>query len=613
MKTNKLILKLFCLVATFYLGLPSAFAQPTTNQQLAAYYFQQEDFEKAKLYYEKLYNQTTNDFYYQYLLQCLYKLGDFKEAKKLVKNQMALNPSIIKYKVDYGQAFKKEGDTKKAFKEFNQIIDDLPPVSTQIIELANAFQEIGEFNLALNTFEKGDKLLNGTYPFNFEKARIYGRLSKYDLMIAEYLNLLLLSNNYLQTVQNELARNFAFDQGSTQNSILKQELIKLIQKNPNRQVFSELLIWVYIQENNYSAALIQTKALDKRLNEYGERLMDLASVAASNNQTDVAIDAYEYVIEKGKKAPFYSDARISLMEVLKFKLYNAPTYTQQDVNKLKAAYQSTINELFLTPKTVTIYRDFAHLQAFYLNQPDTAILILKEIMQNQTISPEERGKTKLVLADIYILKDFVWDASLLYSQVDKSFKYDQLGEQAKFKNALISYYVGDFNWAKAQLNVLKGSTSKLIANDAMDISLLITDNTGLDSNEIALSMFARADLKIYQNNTKQANLIFDSILTIYPNHSLTDEIYLKRYEIAMKKQEFKQAETHLQQIIKNHTYDITADNAYFYLGNLYNEVFNDKENAMKMYQELITNYSNSLFVVEARKKFRALRGDNIEQ
>lgn len=613
MKTNKLILKLFCLVATFFLGLPSAFAQPTTNQQLAAYYFQQEDFEKAKLYYEKLYNQTTNDFYYQYLLQCLYKLGDYKEAKKLVKNQMALNPSIIKYKVDYGQAFKKEGDTKKAFKEFNQIIDDLPPVSTQIIELANAFQEIGEFNLALNTFEKGDKLLNGTYPFNFEKARIYGRLSKYDLMIAEYLNLLLLSNNYLQTVQNELARNFAFDQGSTQNSILKQELIKLIQKNPNRQVFSELLIWVYIQENNYSAALIQTKALDKRLNEYGERLMDLASVAASNNQTDVAIDAYEYVIEKGKKAPFYSDARISLMEVLKFKLYNAPTYTQQDVNKLKAAYQSTINELFLTPKTVTIYRDFAHLQAFYLNQPDTAILILKEIMQNQTISPEERGKTKLVLADIYILKDFVWDASLLYSQVDKSFKYDQLGEQAKFKNALISYYVGDFNWAKAQLNVLKGSTSKLIANDAMDISLLITDNTGLDSNEIALSMFARADLKIYQNNTKQANLIFDSILTIYPNHSLTDEIYLKRYEIAMKKQEFKQAETHLQQIIKNHTYDITADNAYFYLGNLYNEVFNDKENAMKMYQELITNYSNSLFVVEARKKFRALRGDNIEQ
>ena len=588
-------------------------SQPTTDQQLAAYYFQEEDFEKAVLYYEKLYKESYSDFFYQYYLDCLFNLKSFKDAKKLVKLQMSINPNNLSYKVDYGMVYKFEGDPKKAEKQFVETIEELPPISSSVIELANAFQNNGEFNYALQTYTKGDKLLNGTYPFNFEKARLFGQLKRYQEMVNEYLSVLLLSENYLQSVQNELARNFAFEQGSEQNSLLKQELIKLIQKHPGKPVFSELLIWVYMQEGNYSAALLQTKALDKRLNESGERLINLANIAMSNQQLDVAIESYEYVVTKGKKSPYYTEARISLMDVLKEKLYNTPNYKVEDVLKLKGAYLKTIEELFLNARTAKIYRDFAHLEAFYLNNADTAITILIDILKNQSVSPEERGMSKLILADVYMLKNLVWDASLLYSQVDKSFKYDQLGEQAKFRNAKVSYYVGDFSWAKAQLDVLKGSTSKLIANDAMELSLLITDNTGLDSNEIAMQMFARADLRIYQNNKYKAWTILDSITTTFPGHALADEVLMRKYQISLKQNNLENAEQFLLQVLKDHPTDITADNATFYLAELYEGPLNNKEKAMEKYQDLLLNYPNSMFVVEARKRFRLIRGDNLEQ
>lgn len=588
-------------------------SQPTTDQQLAAYYFQEEDFEKAVLYYEKLYKESYSDFFYQYYLYCLVNLKSYKDAKKLVKLQMNINPNNLSYKVDYGMVYKFEGDPKKADKQFVETIEELPPISSSVIELANAFQNNGEFNYALQTYTKGDKLLNGTYPFNFEKALLFGQLKRYQEMVNEYLSVLLLSENYLQSVQNELARNFAFEQGSEQNSLLKQELIKLIQKHPGKPVFSELLIWVYMQEGNYSAALLQTKALDKRLNESGERLINLANIAMSNQQLDVAIESYEYVVTKGKKSPYYTEARISLMDVLKEKLYNTPNYRAEDVLKLKGAYLKTIEELFLNARTAKIYRDFAHLEAFYLNNADTAITILTDILKNQSVSPEERGMSKLILADVYMLKNLVWDASLLYSQVDKSFKYDQLGEQAKFRNAKVSYYVADFSWAKAQLDVLKGSTSKLIANDAMELSLLITDNTGLDSNEIAMQMFARADLRIYQNNKDKAWGILDSITTTFPGHALADEVLMRKYQISLKQNNLEKAEQFLLQVLKDHPTDITADNATFYLAELYEGPLNNKEKAMEKYQDLLLNYPNSMFVVEARKRFRLLRGDNLEQ
>lgn len=588
----------------------SSYAQPTTDEQLAAYYFQEEDFEKAAMYYERLYNSNQSDFYYDYYLQCLIKLEDYKEAKKLAKNQIKINPGKFDYQIDLGVVYLKEEEEKKAEKQFEETIESVPPIGSKIIQLANVFVEEGLYQKALDTYAYGDKILKGTYPFNFEKARLYGRLGKYEQMFSEYLAMLDLSENYLQTIQNELARNLAFEEGSEQNQLLKQALLKRVQRNPNRQVYSELLIWVYLQEKNYKLALIQSKALDQRLNENGHRLMELAQLARSNEDNDVAVEALEYIVDKGKRSPFYTDARILLMDVLTEKVTQEAQFNREDGLKLEQTYFTTIQDIGLNQKTVKLQRNLAHLQAFYLNKPDTAVTLLEKALEIPRISEQERAQCKLELADIYLIKGLIWDASLLYSQVDKAFKYDRLGEIAKFKNAKVSYYTGDFNWAKAQLDVLKGSTSKLIANDAMDLSLLITDNTGVDTTVKPMEIFARADLLTFQNEFDKAERALDSISSLYPGHALTDEVLLQKYELYYKRGQVDTALTFLKQIATEHPTDITADDALFLLGKLYEEFYKNKEKAMEWYQELMINHTNSLYVVEARKRFRALRGDN---
>ena len=601
---NKVVVIAACLV----LGSLYSNAQPTTDQQLAAFYFQEDDFQKAALYYEKLYLQSNSDFFYSYFLQCLFKLDDFKRAKKVVKNQLKFYPGNTTYQIDLGEVYKAEGEDKKAKKEFNAAIDRLQPVTNNIIALANAFSAAKEYDFALKTYAKGDQLLNGNHPFNIEKAKLFGSLGQYENMFNEYLGLLEITSNYLQSIQNELARNLAFEEGSAQNTILKQTLLQTIQRKPNQNVFYELLTWVFIQEKNYQQALVHTKALDKRTKGEGQRVLNLAGLAKSAKQYDIAIDAYDYIVNIGK-GPFYISARVGLLDVLNKKLTSGFYFSPSDAKKLEASYLSTLDELGLNQQTVKVYRDLGHIEAFYLNNPDTAIIIIEKALTLGRISAQEKALTKLELADIYVIQGYIWDASLLYSQFDKDFKYDVLGETAKFKNARISYYMGDFKWAKAQLDVLKGSTAKLISNDAMDLSLLITDNTGIDTTEHPLELFAKADLFLYQHKHNDVNLVLDSITEQYPGHALTDEIYMLKYDLNYKKGAYEQSKVYLEKIIAEHGTDITADDAVFKLGLLYENHFNDTEKAMEYYQKLLLEYSNSMFVIDARKRFRNLRGD----
>jgi tetratricopeptide (TPR) repeat protein len=221
-----------------------------------------------------------------------------------------------------------------------------------------------------------------------------------------------------------------------------------------------------------------------------------------------------------------------------------------------------------------------------------------------------KAECKLELGDIYILKGEEWEAMLLYGQVDKEFLEDPLGQEAKFRNARLCFYLGQFDWARAQLDVLKTATTQLIANNALELSLLIQDNT-LDSIEEPLLMFAKADLFYFQNNTERALQILDSINLIYPRHTLDDEILYKRAEIFLKKRDYTKSCAYLEQLIKENGSDILGDNALFLLATITEKNLNDKPKAMKLYEEFIEKYPGSFFLVEARKRFRSLRGDQL--
>lgn len=609
------VLNKVILTCILFFGVAASFAQ-TTDAQLAAYYYREGDFEKAAIYFERLYEQQPSDENYNYLLKSYISLEKFKEAEKLAEKQSKNNPQVFDYQVDIGHVLKLSGETSKANKQFDKTIKNLGNAQVnQFIALGRSLAAIGENDRALEVYEAGRKVHGKSYPFNFQIAPILGEKGDINGMIKEYIDVLEVSTGYLQSVQNTLNRIMGFDTENKYTNALQTQLLEKVQKNPDNNVYAEMLIWMYMQQNKFEAALIQAKAIDKRNKEDGERVLNLANLALNNLKYQVAIDGYDYVKNKGPRSYYYLDARQGLLSALQQKIVST-SYDQTSINKLNAEYQSALDDLGYRDGTWKLIKNYAHVKAFYESKfSPTAVQEAIEILQKGLaipgLNPTGAATLKIELADIYVLTNNIWDASLLYGQVEKTFKYDEIGYEAKLKNAKVFYYSGDFGWAEAQLSVLKGSTSKLIANDALELSVFITENTGLDTTTEALSLFSKTELLVAQHKYDSAKLMLNNIETMFPDHALADNILYQRAKIFAEIGDYENAVKNYMKVAETYSYDILADNALLAAGKLYEGFLNQPDKAMECYTKILEDFTSSLFTIEARKRLRKLRGDAV--
>jgi len=605
---NQFFKILFCIGIVIFFSADS-FAQKESDIQLAAQYYADKEYDKAVIYYEKLFDKNHSQAYYVRLLDCFIELKEFNNAEKLIKREIKRDTYQLEYWVDLGNLYEVSGESSKSTQSYDKALKLLTPNNNQIMGLANGFLKYKKTEYAIETYLKGRKLLKGSYPFNFELAQVYNVQGNTEAMLEEFLGLLAYQESYIQSVQNALQTALNPDVNGDKKALLKTLLIKNIQKSPDTKVYPEMLIWVYIQEENFAGAFIQAKALDKRQKEIGNRIVALAELSLENKDYETAIKCYQYVIEKGPENYYYIGSKMELVNVYNKKIIDSNNYTEEDLLSLEKTYKSTISELGKTASTAPLLRGLAHLQAFYLHNTNDATTLLNEIIAIPRLSQQDVAKNKIELADVYLFTGEIWEASLLYSQVEKAFKYDQLGETSKFKNAKISFYTGDFGWAKTQLDALKASTSKLIANDAMQLSITITDNIGIDTTEAPLLMYAKADLLAFQNKNKEAMQMLDSLKKEYPSHTIADDILYKRYQINYKQKKYEDAAKNLQAIIDNYSYDILADDAIYQLAVLNDNQFNNKQKAAELYKKIMFDYQGSIYVVDARKRYRELRDE----
>jgi tetratricopeptide (TPR) repeat protein len=584
-------------------------AQPGTDEQLAAQYFQQGDFAKAVLYYERLYRQQPTDYYYEQLLKSHLGANDTESAQKLVKERMRRNGDDPRYPIDLGRVLELGGDAERAQKEYDRALKMLRGDQAGVRSVANAFIGYNKLDLALQAYERGQRLAQDGMSYHFEIANLHGMKGDTPRMVSAYMDLLAANEAYVQAVQNALSRHLDFDQADARTEVLRTELLRRIQRDPSRTIFQELLIWMLVQQKDLEAAFVQSKALDKRLDEGGARLMDLARIALANKEHGIAFRCYDYVIALGRNDANYFTARTGAVSARYAQLTEQPEPATEALEDLDRRMASTIEEMGLNKGTLPLLRERAHLKAYYMERPQEGMALLEEALTLPGLDAKTKGEVKLELGDIHLISGDIWEASLLYSQVDLDFKHDLLGHEARLRNAKVSFYTGDFLWAQAQLGVLKASTSKLIANDAMELSLRITDNLGVDSNAVPLSFFARAELLRVQHLHDRALLTLDSLDREFPQHSLGDDALYERYRIAMARHRYAEAAQHLEKVIELYPIDILVDNALLDLGRLYEERLQDPEKAKARYEKLLFEHTGSIFVPEARARYRKLRGD----
>jgi len=597
------LLLVFMLISSF------AFSQKS-QQQLAYQYYLNGEYTKAITIYEELNEERFSVAYYIPYFSSLLNTEDYKSAEKLARKIAKIYPKSLNYQLEIGIAQEKSGNSKKAERTYKRLFEDLNGQQSQAINLANTFRRYEMYEDALNVYLLSEEI-NAKANFRIQKAQLYENLGKVNLMIAEYLNEL--SHNPKQKkmvmakVQLFLNNNGIKSERNYQ--LVKKALLLHVRDEQDRTDFSEMLIWLFMQNAQYEMALRQAKALDKRTNADGEDVYDLGESFLDKKEYQLAVEAYDYVLEKGKNNFLFIEANINKL----YALTKSLSEQQKQISELDNIYQQVITDIGKNRNTVLLLSNYAHFKAFYLHDLASAEQILIEAMAIPQISNTDLAECKLEYADVMLLVGNIWESLLFYSQVEKDFKENPIGHEAKLRRAKIAYYQGDFDWAQAQLGTLKASTSKLIANDAMDLSLLIIDNLNLDTSFIAMRAFAAADLLYYQQKYEEAIAKYDSVLIAFPGHTLSDEIYMIKAEIYTRLNNTDSAVEMYQKITIDWGYDILADDALYRLAKIYDNILDDKAKAMEFYEKILLEHNSSIFVAESRKRFRKLRGDNLEE
>ncbi|SHI44967.1 Tetratricopeptide repeat-containing protein [Hymenobacter daecheongensis DSM 21074] len=538
-----------------------------------------------------------------YLL-VLQNLKRYKDAEKLVKKGIRQHPEEVGYGVALGSLYLAAADQASADKQFERVVSQAS--AEQILAVAVEFNRRKLPQWAEKTYLRGRALAKSETEFAPQLIQLYTQDGQTDKVMDETLRLVQQDEQQLPFVRNMLQNSLREDKDF---DALERILITNVQKYPERAVNSELLLWLQVQRHDFGGALVQAKALDRRSRTEGMRVIELAAIAQRNKDYETAISGYEYVTQQYRGGQYYGLARQRLVQAREEQVRSTYPVDPAKIRGLIGEYQNVLTELGKTPETAGMLRNMAALYAFQLDEKDRAMTLLQEVIAMPRAGLDVVDDAKINLADIYLLRNEPWEATLLYSQVEKSHKDSPVGYEAKLRNARLSYYAGDFKLAKSHLDILKEATSREIANDAMQLSLLITDNTAMDTSGVALRDYSKVELLVFQNRLPEAVRGLDNLLQKYPGHALSDDAWYLKAQLQRRMGNYQEALTTLQRITANPKYDVLSDDALFLTASILEENLQDRDKAKELYNQMLTKYPGSIYVAEARKRFRKLRGD----
>jgi len=574
------------------------------DERVAIQFYENNEFEKAESLFKKLHRRGSRSaFIYEYYLNTLIALEKEKDAEKLTEYQLRKFPTSIGLRVDLGMVYDRFGKKEKSEHYFDKIIKSSQNNVYEIKALANGFKRRGYFEKAITAYKTGIKK-HGIYEFYVDLIYTYRSSLKARELANFSLRLIEEDPSTYRFVVKNLDIVF---EDSVNVSYLQDKALYFVQKNPNNIVFGELLLQCYFHQKKYRAALKQVVSLDRLKNDQGERVMQFARLCVDGKIFDVAADAYSYVIGLGKTNKNYINGQNGLINSLYLQTTIDINPDKEKINALTVKIQQFIEYEGVGYKTAESMFRLAELNLFYLNKTSVAIELLLKLIETRRLKNTFTAKTKLLLGDCYLMSNNIWDARLMYGQVEKEFKEDALGQEARFKNAKLSYYTGDFDWAKSQLDILKTATTQLISNNAIELLLLIQDNTGLDSTNDAMKEYAAAEFLLYQNKILKCKETLNLLPFKYPNHSLDDEILYLKAQVQEKLGNYEEANRLYRSVYENFSGDILADNALFRSALLTLQIIGDKEEAIQLFEKIILEYNSSLYVARARNYYYKLK------
>ncbi len=589
-------MKNFFLYITFSFSL-FAFSQ---NEQLAQYYYEKGDFEKAKISYEELLeNVPQNMQYFLRTVDCYQQLQQFDVSEKAIQNRLTkYNQGSLLVELGYNYQLQKNDAKAKSY--YDEAVERIRKNPNEVYGIANSFERKVQLDYALKAYKTATEI-QPNYNFNYQQGLLYGQLGNFEMMISTFLDEAYANPQNSILIQNQLSRFMTDEADLSFSNALRKALVLKVQKSQDL-FWNRYLSWFYIQQKEFSKAFIQEKAIYKRNPESLSTILNLANLAIEEEDQEVAKEILAFVIENTKDLGLLVQAHSYLIEL---KIAKA---TEKDFTTINSEIEALLKQYEISPFTLSLQLIQAHFVAFHLKKPEQGRAIVKKTLDLQ-LNNYEVAQAKMELADILLFEEKFNQALLYYSQIEMDLKNDVVAHEASLKAAKTSYFKGDFPWALKQFKELKSANTQLIANDALEYFLLINDNTVADSTQTALKAFAKGDYLLYQNRNQEAIAQFQLILKTFKGQEIEAVTQLRLGKVYEKTGEYNLALSQYQAIIDHHSDGIYIDEALFFSAEIYSKKLNEPEKAKPLYEKIIFNHQDSIYFVEARKNFRTLRGD----
>ena len=569
------------------------------SSSLAESYFREGAYEKASQIYESLEkNNPFNTRYLKRLITCYQETSNYEKAANLLQKKLLNNPSQHYLRIEIGYNFDRQQKTALAKKEYDIAIEAITSNPSLGGIMGRMFQQNNLLDYAIEAYSKTMRLYKNA-SYEFQIAQIYGEKGEFEKMFDSYTQLIDKDENYLGGVQRFTSRYINEDATNSNNIAFKKSLLKKSISNP-KNVWNELLSWLFTKQKEYGKAFIQEKALFNRDPAYIETVFRLAKIAFENNDITTAKKCFDFILEKTN----------FIEEKITAELYLLKIAVKTTAKNSASLFEKTLQEYGVNRNSLEIQLEFADYLTFKKNNPSKAIEVLEKALLLST-SKFKNARIKLKLGEVLVFTGRFNKALLYFSQVQTQLKNHPLSQQARFKVAQTSYFKGDFKWAKSQLKILKGSTTQLIANDAVDLFLVISDNEPKDSIPSGLIDFAKADLLAYQNKNTEAIAIYSTLAQKYQGQNIEDDVLFNQAALYLKESQYENTISNLLKIISIDAEGILVDDSYYLLAEVYKNKIKDTEKASEYYQKIIFEKPSSIYLVDARKKYREIRGDII--
>jgi len=576
-----------------------SFGQKSNNYVLAESYFRNGDYEKAEKMYEKLLQKSPyNTIYLSKLTKCYQELKKFDVAEQLLKNKLKQKPNAHFLYVFLGYNFERQESIKEAEKHYDKAISSIDKKSTYGTTIASEFKKINKLDYTVKAYEAIMKSKpNANY--GLQIAQIYGEKGEFEQMFEEFINYVDKNDKHISTVKRYTSRYISNDSDDENNILFKKALLRKSASNP-KNAWNNLLSWLFTKQKQYGKAFIQEKALYVRNGNNISKIVEIGDIAFENKDYDTAKECFDFVFEKAElEEDKFNAIYMNLLIGIETKEEN-----------IDSRFQEVFQTYGFNKKTLPIQLAYANYLTFQKANPEKAYTILEEAIP-YAANEFQKARVKMKMGEVLVYQEKFNKALIYFSQVQTKLKNNEIAQQARYKVAQTSYFKNDFEWAKAQLKVLKGSTTQLIANDAAHLFVVISDNQPKDSIATGLSKYAKADLLHLQNKNDEAVSILNEVLQEYAGQEIEDEALYQQAKIFTQQQKFEDAINNYNKIIADDAYGVFVDDAYYHLAEIYNNEFNDSQKASEHYQKIIFDYPSSIYLVEARRKFRKLRGDSI--